>query len=416
MSKRVLDGKPFTVAVSILIAVVLWFYVLNVENPTGNSSIDDVEVITVGESVLADKGLILTELSRDAMDVNLSGYRKNFLEVFRSDVSISLDVSSIDEAGEYKLYGTFTPGNLSNQENLSITENSNFQVTVTVKESKTVEIPIDCAFVGTLATDHAVEEVSVAPDVVMVTGPEDVVDNIAYGLAEVKGDKISQSFALETGIVLIDFEGNVIEDEHITLAFERVEAFVSVVEVFTLDMAVTIIPGGGATESDTSILYRPESILITGDREAFEEMGTLILGEMELADVFVAKTVDFALNLPEDLYVFGEEEVETVKVTVSVKDLTLSQLTVEDITIENVPEGYIATMDTDSLVVWIRGTEEAVAEITAEDITVVLDMEDCEGELGQQRVTATITLEKETSVGIVGQEYSIAVTLTEDKR
>ena len=60
MRTRKKRQKVIHVILAIVIAVVLWLYVINVENPTGTARLRDLPVQLQGEEVLADSGLMVT--------------------------------------------------------------------------------------------------------------------------------------------------------------------------------------------------------------------------------------------------------------------------------------------------------------------------------------------------------------------
>ena len=61
------NRKVFNIILAIVLAVGVWLYVINVENPTGTVPIRDIPVSLVGEDSLAERGLMVTDQSRDSV-------------------------------------------------------------------------------------------------------------------------------------------------------------------------------------------------------------------------------------------------------------------------------------------------------------------------------------------------------------
>ena len=63
------NRKVFNIILAIVLAVGVWLYVINVENPTGTVPIRDIPVSLVGEDSLAERGLMVTDQSRDSVNL-----------------------------------------------------------------------------------------------------------------------------------------------------------------------------------------------------------------------------------------------------------------------------------------------------------------------------------------------------------
>ena len=55
------NRKIFNIVLAIVLAVGVWLYVINVENPSGTGTVREIPVTVVGEDSLAEQGLMVTE-------------------------------------------------------------------------------------------------------------------------------------------------------------------------------------------------------------------------------------------------------------------------------------------------------------------------------------------------------------------
>ena len=99
MQTRRKNQKVFQVILAIVVALVLWLYVINVENPTGTAHLRELPVQLQGEEILEENGLMVTDLSEDTVTVRLSGKKKTLMKISRKNVSFTVDVSSVTGAG-----------------------------------------------------------------------------------------------------------------------------------------------------------------------------------------------------------------------------------------------------------------------------------------------------------------------------
>ena len=61
------NRKIFNIVLAIVLAVGVWLYVINVENPSGTGTVREIPVTVVGEDSLAEQGLMVTEQNRDLL-------------------------------------------------------------------------------------------------------------------------------------------------------------------------------------------------------------------------------------------------------------------------------------------------------------------------------------------------------------
>ena len=90
--------------------------------------------------------------------------------------------------------------------------------------------------------------------------------------------------------------------------------------------------------------------------------------------------------------------------------LTTSNFNLKNISVINTPEGTSAEIMSESLDVVIRGTEEQLSQLAAENIRAVADLTDYKESTGPYMVPAKIYVDGFIDVGAVG-DYQISVNL-----
>lgn len=409
MSDLVRSGKRFNMIVSILITILLWFYVVNVESPVGETILSDVPFVVQGTDVLREKGLIVTDLGRETVNIKAVGKRKTFLKLYRSNVTVSLDVSEIDEVGEHKLSGKVTPDSLRLDNSITLSEKDNFSVTVTIKKLDSKEVPVFGEFIGDLENGFEAEPIQVDPGIVEVSGPEDVIARISHAVVLLEGENIKDSISLDAPFELRDGENHVITDNSLEYQTKAISAFLPVVRVFDVPLKIIIKDGGGATAADAVYSISPSSIRISGSEEKLKDMSEIVLGEIDLAEVFQNKSQTFSIPIPEE--VENRRGVTEATVHITVNQLPIKAVTTNQISIVNPPNGHEVTLVDNSLQVWLRGKQAQLDEVSGENIHVVVDMAGVNYKKGQTRVMATVYLDGTDHVGVVGTDYSVAVVM-----
>ena len=183
---------------SLLVAILLWFYVMDSQDPDMTQPFYDVEVQYTGLSNLSDAGLIITEGNTATVDIRITGKLSDLLGFSRTDIRATVDVSSITVPGEYERTYLVT---LTNNR-LTYTRVTQ-RVTFTVDRVATRSIPVQIAIQGEPAEGYVLGGHSLTPEAVTVEGPEQVLAQIDHAAAvyDVSGATSSVSTVLDYTLV-----------------------------------------------------------------------------------------------------------------------------------------------------------------------------------------------------------------------
>ncbi len=409
MSDLIKGGKRFNILLSILIAVLLWFYVVNVENPAGETVIPAVPVEVVGADTLAGKGLMVTELNRETVNLKATGKRKTFLKFYKSEIALMLDVSGIETAGEHRVIGKVTPETVRSDGSVTLSERDNFAIMVTVQKKESREIPIRAEFKGTYAEGFAGEEIQITPQTIEVSGPQDEINRVSYALVTLEGEDISQTIQTELPYALYDQDDKLLSETSLIRSVETLAVTLPVYKLYELPLSVTLQDGGGATAGDAKVDITPSTIKLSGPEEILSQLQEITLGEMRLADVFGSKTKTFPITIPQGVTNrSGETE---ASVTVNVDNVPMKAVIARQISLVNTPKGYKTSLVNDSLQVWVRGAQEQLDHLSAVNLRVVVDLKGVTPRRGQQRAEAQVYVEGINGVGVVGSDYTVAISM-----
>ena len=413
MRTRKKNQKVFQLILAIVVAMVLWLYVINVENPTGTARLGDLPIQLQGEEVLTENGLMVTDLSKDTVTIRLSGKKKTLMKISRKNVTLTLDVSSVTGPGDWTLTSRLNyPANV-NTDNVTISHYDDLKVTVTVKPQTTKTIPVRGEFMGSEAEGYRTGRVTVSPDTLTLTGPEDTLGKISYALAQVEEEELSSTLTVQSPFILMTEEGLPADVANVTTDVSAVEVTVPVRKVAQVPLTVDLIDGGGATGDDVTCIITPETVTLVAEQEDEELPAYISLGEIDLSDVFDGASYYLPIKIPADAEGWNAPEYASVRLTM--EGLTSLQVPVETarIDLENIPAGYTPELVSDYLYVWARGPAESLAGLVQEDISVTADLSGCATDGSLQRIPVSIALtgEGQEAAGILGSHYSIALRL-----
>ena len=386
--------KIGSMLLSIACAFALWLYVITSVSPGSTDTYYNIPIVWEGESVLNERGLMVTAVSSNTVNLRLSGNRSDLSKVNSANITIKADLSKIREPGTQIPinYSTPTfPGEVaSNAFVIETKEPDTIYVTVVKRVSKTV--PVEVVWVGSTAEGFMIDRENKTLDhpEVTVTGPESVVNSIAMATISVDLDGRRESISESYNYTLCDDQGKPVDARLITTDVDQIRLDVSIRRVKDLRLTYNLVPGGGADEDNTTVKLSAETIRVSGSEAALENLGdTLSIGTINLADITKSATsLTFAIALPEGIT--NLTGITEVTADVSFHGLATKELTVTNIQSVNIPEGLSVELITEKLTVTLRGPTTLISTVTPEDVAVIVDFTGAE--VGTSTFKATVSL------------------------
>lgn len=395
---------------SFVLACILWMYVITVVSPGSKDTFYNIPVVLQGETLLEDRGLIITSDKNQTVTLELEGNRSDLLKLDSSNITVIADLSRIYDAGTHRLtYSIAYPGSVASNaiEELSRTPG---MITLTVEQLIRKEIPVNVAYTGAVPDFCIADKVNAELNysTVLVEGPASVINQIAGAEIEVDIEGRTESFSESYRFTLCDDEGNPVDAQMVRTNVAEINLTLLIQHVKEIMLWVDVIDGGGATEETTTIIMGVPSIKVAGSAAALAAMeDVLIVGTIDLGTQLRDTTIRYPLSLPPG--VTNLSDLTEIPVTVQFPALLTKTFEVMTIQVINVPEGMEAEVLTQKLTVRVRGLRELVEAMTAEDIIVTVDLAD--SEMGTFTVKPVVTLNKNfTQVGALGT-YSVSVTV-----
>ena len=399
-----MKNKLVSVAISFLIAFGLWMYVITEVSPNSERTYLDVPVKMEGETLLRERNLIITGMSSTNVDLTLSGNRTDLNELNSANITLKADMTKIYDPGVHKIgYDIVYPGNVASNAFNRISQYPD-SITVTVERLiRNKEIPVNIVYQGKAAEGYVVRRGDVMLDNthILVTGPQSVVDQITQAVITVDLEGQTESISQDYRFTLCNSQGEGVDSELITVNTEEVHMDLTIHRKKQVDLTVTVIPGGGATEEDVELTLSMDSIQLSGSDIALEQVGdTINLGTINLADYETATELTFTIPTYEGVTNdSGETEVIAKLVF---RGLMSKEMVITDFLIVGVPEGYEGKVITEKLTIKVRGRSELVSKLTAQDISARVDFTG--EEPGDATVRVNITFSgKYKALGVLGK-------------
>ena len=208
MWKKIKDSKWLYVVLSLLMASVLWIYVVKEANPTEKRSITNIPITFTGTEILAARNLIISDGANQTMTLNLEAKSDVFSKLNRENITLSVDVSQISEPGTYRLL--VKPSYPINVNQLDVTVNndvSELYVEFSVSELESKEIPVRLEFKGSYADDYMAGKPTITPGTINISGQQELVNQVAYAKVVLTIEDMSESYEGDLPFVYVSADG-----------------------------------------------------------------------------------------------------------------------------------------------------------------------------------------------------------------
>ena len=406
---KLYDNKLFWIIVSLLASVCLWVYVTSVETEVTETTLYGLPVQFLGEDALREsKGLIITDVSADTVQVTVRGSLRDLSKLDERNVTAYIDVSEL-EARSYSYPVQLQLPDSVSEDSITVVSRLPENVTFTVENIKKRTIDVKGVFNGTVAEGYVSKPITTNPSTIDIYGAESVINQVAYALVTIDRDDVSSTITYDSTYQLIDMDGNIMETDGITMSAEQVEVSMVVNVTKEVALSVDILDGGGASVENAVVDIEPSSILLSGDAQQLEGINRIVLSTIDLSLVDDSFEETYTIIL--DNGITNESGVTEATVTVTIRGLEKTELTIDNISIIGQTEGTTATLMTKNLRVTLRGPEAILEQVRPEDIRAEADMTNFNNRSGQVSVPVKIYVDGFESVGAVG-EYSVIIAVS----
>ena len=396
-------NKVLYIALSLLIAIVFWLYVDDVQGSKISETYYRIPIEFIGaEDTLPNRGLMLTEGEDITIDLKLSGPRILISGLDKSDIRIQVDLTNISAVGTYTLnYEILFPDNVD-RSRISREYASRSMVTVKIEELYTKTVPVEVSVSGEVADGYIymAERLVLDPANLVVSGREKDVEKVAAAGIKLDLAGATSSISRKFDYELLDAEGNVIEAEGIRLSDNQIQVDAPVYLVKTLNLTVKFKESPGSSLEDVDWKLEQNTVEVAGEAASLENKEDILLGEIDLSSLLSDTEMVLDISLPAGTVNLSGYTTTTLTITFS-DNLATKALSVSNISAVGLSEGQSFDRLTSSVEVMLRGPADEVEQVTAEDVRVVVDLEEYTSN-GTYSVPAMVFVDGYDNVGAIG--------------
>lgn len=417
MENKERQRKALYIVLSILVAAAIWVMV-DVSNGTIVEKTYTVPINYLGTSTLTDRGLMLLEGEGDTatdteVTLTVQGTRWNIAQLDKDEILVQADLSDITEAGVQRVSpNVFYPTGLRGK--ITTTATSSYMVQVNIGELDRKTIDVRCEQIGTVAEGYSGGELQISPATIEIRGQEEDIAPVSYAKVVLEYDNATETITQMLDYQFYDENDQLVDGTNIQANAEQIQVTLPIIVTKELQLRVDFEQHPGARLSNVTYRIEPSTITVSGDAGVLRDVDSITLGSeafdlLSLLDSGTA-TYSYPITVPEGCT--NLSGVTRATLQISFNDMTSAQVTTQNFTLSNYPQGKTTEILTSELTVTVFGTSADVAAVTGDDVEVTVDLSELSSATGSYTVPAQVKVNG-VDVGVSGN-YVVQVTIREN--
>ncbi len=411
--KKIIFNNIGLKILALLIAVIVWWVVMNINDPLVKKTINGVSVELRNDDDLIDKGYIYEVESGNVIAITVWAPESVAKELKSSDFIAYADLSQLSPLTDT---ANITVECVKSDVKNDIKEiTSKIQVVkLSIDNKQTAEVPVTTAIVGNPAENYVIGDISISQNKIEITGAASVIEKIVR--AEIKYDvsNMMQSVNEMVTPVFYDENNNVVDTGAIQLS--RNSLRLSVVINPTKWIGITINPSVTVADDYKMVGYSLsfDHVKIAGTQESLANISAIDLPSdaIELTDV--TESQDCVVNLANYLKASYKIVSGTTELTVhiDIEPMVVKSYIVRKngIAVNNLGDGLEAQIEDSYIEVKVKAIQEVHDSFNMDVLNPNIDLKG----YGPGEYEVPVILSEDLNNYILAGNVTIRVNITGD--
>lgn len=411
--KKIIFNNIGLKILALLIAVIVWWVVMNIDDPLVKKTINGVSVELRNDDDLIDKGYIYEVESGNIIAITVWAPESVAKELKSSDFIAYADLSQLSPLTDT---ANITVECVKSDVKNDIKEiTSKIQVVkLSIDNKQTAEVPVTTAIVGNPAENYVIGDISISQNKIDITGAASVIEKIVR--AEIKYDvsNMMQSVNEMVTPVFYDETNNVVDTGAIQLS--RNSLRLSVVINPTKWIGITINPSVTVADDYKMVGYSLsfDQVKIAGTQESLANISAIDLPSdaIELTDV--TESQDCVVNLANYLKASYKIVSGTTELTVhiDIEPMVVKSYIVRKngIAVNNLGDGLEAQIEDSYIEVKVKAIQEVHDSFNMDVLNPNIDLKG----YGPGEYEVPVILSEDLNNYILAGNVTVKVNITGD--
>lgn len=358
--------KVIVQLVCVLLSFGLWIYVTNIENPIKSYELNKVPVEIKNSDNLKSSGLTLSPNQNFYVNLKIEGSSQDLFSIDKEDFKISVDLNELVlKKGENKVMVRIEEA----PQDIKIKNSTGLIITINTEEYKTKEVPVKSKINVISKSGYYVATPIFSPDIVLVSGPESLVDRVTSVVAEAEESNAVKTIIKNYTVIPVD--DNYKEVIGVQLSQKWVEATIEINEGKTVPIKINVI---GTIQNDLklkSISSDTTEIGITGPKSILDSISEIGTENIDISQIKDNTSMEVKLKIPDGILIHNGQN--NINVNILVEKKKTKEFTI-NYSIIGQQEGISIVPDKNNITIEVIGFEDDINNLTEANFSAQLDV------------------------------------------
>ena len=363
---------------AVLIALVLWLAIVNVNDPEKTITVSNIPISVTNESAITSRDMVYNVKSEEYLNITVSGKRSIVSNLSAEDFRATASLKELSKVNSIPV--DVTTKNASLGRKITIVKQSAQTILVdveNVEEKDFTDLVVE--YTGKVADGYVAGLSSMSTDEVTVKAPTSIIDKIKKVAVRCSLDGTSTNISKKCPVILYDKNDKEIKSDEIELSDKKIRVNVNVlrakqVPISTINKDELGKPADGYVVDD--VILSSDSITVYGSEESLDSIESLdIQDDIDVSDAKgdVTQNIDVTGKLPKGLSVSGESTI-TVKVLIKKLITRTFEYDASEVSLNDLSSDLDVQLVTKKVKVTLQGEEEVISQLTKDDMAISADL------------------------------------------
>lgn len=361
--------------ISVFIAIILWIFVVSIQNPEIKKEYDNIPVKISSLDLLSDYGLVPVETKNYMITVKVKGNQDSVKKIDAKDIEATADIRAVKQ--NIVQGALYIPVSISiiGAEGVEILDKDKYGISINLDKNNQVQKMIEVVFQGEKQKDARYEIKSVKPNAISISGPQSLVKNIGSIKVFIDASSVNKDISVVKSFRIYTKEGkDITNNEQMAKDNQNIQIEIGYSKVKEVKLSTDI--QGSPLEGYylSQVTTNPEKVTISGPAEKVDAIEFLSTRKINISGVKTSFQKELPIILPNEVKI---EYTGNVKVNIYIEK--------EDSRIIDVPKTNISFVNTsDDLVykvispkarVYLEGRKGSLELLDAENLGLFVNVQ-----------------------------------------
>lgn len=361
--------------VSLVFAMLLWGYVLMMQDPVRTKTISNVSVSLEGEADLLARNLVIRGNRQfDDAVIKVKTQLTQYADLNADDITATISLTGISDKGTYEITVS------AKSSTGTVVSISPSKVTIEVDNLVTRRVPVEINLTGALPGGFWANDPVISRNEIEIEGAAQDIAGVVKAGADIDLTGCTTSINRSVLLTLYDKDGNEVSNDLFlgTLPSVSFSMEIENMKEVPVDTASALLGADALPVNfelvSCTIVSGPKTVRLVGDAETLGSISSIALEPIDISDSKESIQQIFAMVVPDGVSLLDED---TVELYIEIREKSASVSFMElPIDVRGLGRKLNATLSIEAADVVISGRISLVNLLERNDVTLYIDLTD----------------------------------------